>query len=77
MMENKNKFPASVVTEAECVVCKCRDSRGCEPDEECVSCWWAIVDRDAGIGVCSRCDTPANRKIYELKLKSYLLKNKK
>ena len=36
--------------EAECVVCGCTDSWGCDG-----GCEWLVVDRAQGVGVCSEC----------------------
>lgn len=43
--------------EARCTKCGCTDSQACEG-----GCSWVTVDREAGTGVCSSCDTPAKAK---------------
>lgn len=47
-------------TNAYCVGCGCSDDNACMHD----ICWWRKVDYDAGIGVCSNCDTEENNQEY-------------
>ena len=49
--EGMNEFVnAGVKKEAKCIFCGCTDSKACKG-----GCYWVIVDRKRGIGVCSQC----------------------
>jgi len=52
--------------EAKCIGCGCTDSKACAPRGIFGStCYWVEVDRKKQIGVCSNCNTPANRLKYK------------
>lgn len=44
---------------ARCVSCGCTDNRAC-----LAGCSWILVSRQARIGVCSQCNTPAARHLF-------------
>ena len=49
--EGMNEFVNSKIKkEAKCLFCDCTDSHACKE-----GCYWVIVDRKKGIGVCSQC----------------------
>lgn len=47
--------------ECQCIGCGCTDSHACiEPFLE-QPCSWLVVDRAAGVGICSECPTEVDR----------------
>ncbi|WP_198391421.1 hypothetical protein [Burkholderia ubonensis] len=45
---------------AVCIGCGCTDLNACWDDEKGAPCHWLVVDRDAGLGVCSACPEVVN-----------------
>jgi hypothetical protein len=43
------------MTIALCIGCGCADDFACWDDSTDAPCHWAVVDRHAGLGVCSCC----------------------
>lgn len=40
---------------ATCIECGCADHNACVDDADGGACYWLVVDRTAGLGVCSSC----------------------
>jgi hypothetical protein len=50
----------SEIKEAVCIGCGCDDLDACE-DDFGDPCYWLVVDRKAGVGVCSECPGAVDR----------------
>jgi hypothetical protein len=57
--------------EARCIICGCTDSWGCDG-----GCAWVRVSRARRIGLCTSCDSPANRLKLSKRLTAKLKRRK-
>jgi len=46
---------------AHCVECGCHDMAACVDEANDGPCYWLVVDRAAGLGVCSACSQALDR----------------